>query len=230
MLVLVHGAGHDRSVWDRVRTTLSTPSVAVDLPGRGSRPADITRVAVADAAASVAADAPDGELVLVGHSAAGTLLPSAAALLGARVRHLVFVAGITAPDGVPPVDVFLPGRTDEVAERLASLRAEHGGRRLEDVGTKIGSAIDSLNLSTQPMDWAGLPPSMPRTFVRCLRDPIQPPALQNRFIETCGASEVLDIDAGHTPALDAPAELARLLDGVASLVGGGGRVGGAQRG
>lgn len=223
--VLVHGAGHDSTVWDGVRAALSHPSVAVDLPGRRSRPADITRVTVADAAAAVAAGAPEGDVVLVGHSVAGTVLPSAAALLGDRVRHLVFVAGITAPDGVAPVDVFLPGESARVAERLRELRAEHGGRTLEEVGTKVGSAIDSLNLSAQPMAWAGVPASVPRTFVRCLRDPIQPRELQAAFAESCGAGQVLDIDSGHTPALDAPTQLAALLDGVASA-----HAGGAERG
>lgn len=64
------------------------------------------------------------------------------------------------------------------------------------------------------MAWAGVPASVPRTFVRCLRDPIQPRELQAAFAASCGASAVLDIDSGHTPALDAPVALARLLDGV----------------
>lgn len=127
--VLVHGAGHDSTVWDGVRAALSHPSVAVDLPGRRSRPADITRVTVASAAASVAADAPGGDVVLVGHSVAGTVLPSVAALLGDRVRHLVFVAGITGPDGEPPMELFLPGQAGAVAERLSAWRVEHGAAR-----------------------------------------------------------------------------------------------------
>jgi len=62
------------------------------------------------------------------------------------------------------------------------------------------------------MRWAGLPASLPRTFVRCLRDPIQPRALQDRLIANCGADDVLDIDTGHTPAIDDPVALATLLD------------------
>ena len=76
---------------------------------------------------------------------------------------------------------------------------------------KTASAIDSLNFSSQPMRWAGLPDGTPRTFVRCLRDPIQPRQLQDRFIASCRADEVLDIDSGHTPALDAPVALAAHL-------------------
>jgi hypothetical protein len=54
-----------------------------------------------------------------------------------------------------------------------------------------------------------------RTFVRCLRDRIQPRVLQAKLIENCGATSVVDLDSGHTPAVSVPAELARILDRVA---------------
>src|SRR5881227_3186067 len=77
--VLVHGAGHTSAVWRRTQTAMRSPSLAVDLPGRGARPADITRVTVEQAADSVGADIRamvEGDLTLVGHSVAGTVLPS----------------------------------------------------------------------------------------------------------------------------------------------------------
>jgi hypothetical protein len=51
--------------------------------------------------------------------------------------------------------------------------------------------------------------------VRCLRDPIQSRELQARLVENCGASAVVDLDAGHTPAIDAPEALATVLDEIA---------------
>lgn len=219
--VLVHGAGHTSLVWNETRAAMSRPSFAVDLPGRGGRPADITAVTVEEAADAIAADvraAVDGDIVLVGHSVAGALLPAVAARLGSRVRHLVFVAGITAPDGSPPLEEFLPGQADAVAARLVTLRRRYGGRTAESLDEKTASAIDSLNLSSQTMSWAGVPDSLGRTFIRCLRDPIQPRVLQDRFIANCAAGEVIDIDSGHTPALEAPAELAAALDRIMSRV------------
>lgn len=219
-VVLVHGAGHTSLVWRETQAALAHPSFAVDLPGRGSRPADITTVTIDEAADAIAADvdaAVDGDVVLVGHSVAGTVLPAATARLGPRVRHLVFVAGITAPEGALPLGEFLPGETDAVAH-LERLRRRYRGRRFESIDVKHTLAIDSLNFSTQTMSWAGVPDSLGRTFVRCLRDPIQPRALQDLFIANCGASEVIDIDSGHTPAIDAPVELARALDRIAARV------------
>lgn len=220
--VLIHGAGHTAAVWQPTQAALAAPSVAVDLPGRGRHAADITRVTVDEAARSVVADLHDQAdlddfpIVLVGHSVSGTILPSVAARLNGRVRRLVFVAGITAPEGQTPTDVFLPGRTADALAHLTELRARHGGQVLESIEIKDASGIDSLNFSTQPMRWAGVPATLPRTFVRCLRDPIQSRTLQDQLIANCGADQVVDIDTGHTPAIDDPAALAALLDRIIS--------------
>ena len=46
--VFVHGGAHGAWCWDRVRPHLDRPSVAVDLPGRGSRPSPLESVTLQD--------------------------------------------------------------------------------------------------------------------------------------------------------------------------------------
>jgi hypothetical protein len=77
--------------------------------------------------------------------------------------------------------------------------------------------IDSLNLMLQPISWDGVPDALPRTWVRCLRDPIQPRPLQAALADNAGARHRLDIDSRHTPALDCPEALAALLDASAAV-------------
>jgi len=147
------------------------------------------------------------------------VLPSVAARLGAQVQHLVFVAGVTAAEEELPLEQFLPpGQAEVVAARLAELRREHRGATLESIDLKTGSTVDSLNLSSQPMVWADVPASLGRTFIRCLRDPIQPREMQARFAASCGAGAGDVIEAGHPPAIDEPAALAAVLDGIVSRV------------
>jgi hypothetical protein len=43
-VVLVHGTNHSAACWDSVLTHLLAPANAVDLPGRGARPAIIEDV------------------------------------------------------------------------------------------------------------------------------------------------------------------------------------------
>jgi pimeloyl-ACP methyl ester carboxylesterase len=217
-------------VWEGVRPLLAHPSFAPDVPGRRDRPADITRVTLDGAADSLAADvraAVDGPIVLVGHSSGGIVLPGLAARLGARVVHLVFVAGLCARDGEQVADTVLAGQDAGTIERLAQLRREHRGAMLEPdppgsaptiADERLVMSIESLNLMSQTVSWAGVPPTLGRTWVRCLRDRIQPRAMQARLAENCSATEVIDIDSGHTPALGAPAALATILDDLASRV------------
>jgi len=146
---------------------------------------------------------------------AGTLLPSVAALLERRVRHLVFVAGLTAPEGQLPAEVFAPGQSGPFTAHLSQLRATHGGASFESLDKKVAHALDSLSFSCEPMRWSGVPASLPRTFVRCLRDPIQSRDVQSRLIDSSGSQSVIDIDTGHTPAVEAPEALARILADIA---------------
>jgi pimeloyl-ACP methyl ester carboxylesterase len=229
-IVLVHGAGHTADVWQEVQARLRHASVAVDLPGRRDRVAGIADVTVEDAAMSVAADAAAtsaGPLVLVGHSAGGVVLPGVAARLGDRVDHLVFVAGLCAPDGERVVTTVRPDAVDELAARLAQVREEHRGAMLDpdpaiigvtSISAQAAMSIDSLNYMSQTVSWRGVRAGTGRTFVRCLRDRIQSRALQAKLVDNCGATSVIDLDCGHTPARAAPAELAALLDHVAQGV------------
>jgi pimeloyl-ACP methyl ester carboxylesterase len=224
---LVHGSGHTARVWEEVQAELHHPSLAVDLPGRADRVADIADVSIDDAAASLADDveaAVDGSLVLVGHSAGGIVLPGLAARLGDRVDHLVFVAGLCAREGDAVIDTVRPDAAAELALRLTSMRDEFAGCMLEPDPTIVGkraidaktaAPIDSLNYMQQMVSWRGVPPEVPRTFVRCLRDRIQTRALQEALVANCGASTLVDLDTGHTPAVAAPRALAEILDDVA---------------
>jgi hypothetical protein len=81
-------------------------------------------------------------------------------------------------------------------------------------------SIDSMNYITQPISWAGVSPRLPRTFVRCLRDTMQSRAVQAQLATDCGATQSLDIDAGHSVATEEPVRLAAVLDGIAHRVAG----------
>jgi len=159
--------------------------------------------------------------VLVGHSVGGVVLPALAARLGARVSHLVLVAGLSARDGEAVIRTVRPDAEADLSVRLVAMRAQFAGCMLEPepsvvgvraIDAKTAAPLDSLNYMEQVVSWSGVPPSLPRTFVRCLHDRIQPRALQAALIENCGATDVIDLESGHTPAVAVPDQLAALLD------------------
>ena len=107
-IVLVHGAGDTAAVWNEVQRDLPGPSLALDLPGRGGNPSDLSRVSVGLAVRRAVADIVEltsGPVVLVAHSIGGAVSPGILALLGERVAHLVHIAAVAAAEGEPPLAV-----------------------------------------------------------------------------------------------------------------------------
>jgi pimeloyl-ACP methyl ester carboxylesterase len=72
-LVQIHGGAHGADCWDLVIAELRRQApelrvLAVDLPGRASKPADLRRVAISDWVNSVVADVEDAGPVTLSSS------------------------------------------------------------------------------------------------------------------------------------------------------------------
>ena len=118
--VLAHGATFAASCWDLLVPHLDDDVIAIDLPGRGSRPADLSRVAIAEFVAAVLAEIEAWDLrdvVLVGHSLAGITLP-----------------GVAVPSPAPPINRTIVGDLAAVDfdEATAGVQAQ-----LDDLGNSI---------------------------------------------------------------------------------------------
>ena len=231
-LVLVHGGTVTSTMWDPLLAHLRVPALAVDLPGRRHRPADlgaVTRQDWIDAVVDDVAGAGLDDVVLVGHSSGGYVIPGVAAKLPERVRRLVFVAATVPGEGRRPVDYLKPKLMDIALTNEAAMRAGAAGRtlgglrpgeppidtELEVVENTGRMGLEAPNPLFEPFTWAGVPATTPRAFVRCLQDRVVTPELVERMVGEMGDVELVDLDASHEVASEAPAELARVLDGMA---------------
>jgi len=237
-VVLVHGAMHSARSWDRVVAELQArgvPTRAVDMPGRGARIDWSTEVAGIPKALNEELDAVDGPVVLCGHSMGGYTITQ----WGDRpsVRHLVYVAafmpspgerlsdhteamalhGSLATAGVvvdPPVmrfpaaaarAAFYQDCTDEdfawAMERVVSERFPPA----DDPDFNSGDACTSAA-------WQRIP----STYVLCTRDQAMPVPVQRGFAER--ASEVVEIDSGHSPFVHHVDAVADVLERAARSV------------
>ena len=231
-LVLVHGGSVTSRAWDPLLPLLQAPAVAIDLPGRRHHPADLSTLHRVDWERSAAADIEAlglDDIVLVGHSSGGYVIPGIAGrLTPGVVRHLVFVAGTCPVEGQSPVEAMAEKLQAISIANREHLAAQAVGRTIGDlrpgeppIATDLEIVEVDLRMGVEapaqlhdPMTWAGVP-EVPRTYVRALNDRIIPAAHALLMAANAGAREIVDLDAGHDVVADAPEALAALLDRIA---------------
>jgi pimeloyl-ACP methyl ester carboxylesterase len=237
--VLVHGGGCDRRCWSRLQPLLNDAVFALDLPGRGSNPADLSTVKVEDFVEAVASEVVGNDLsdvVLVGHSLGGITLPGVARRVPDRLRRLVFVSCVVPPHGRSVGDMLesLSPAVAEVASRLGDDVVDGSGALHPDFATAMfcndmndeqqAFALsllvpESMGVISEPVDLSGLAPAIPITYVRLLRDASLTLQTQDRMAGNARADNIVDIDAGHLVMISSPEKLAAVLNSFTPDVG-----------
>ena len=186
-LVLVHGGGHAADCWDPAideihRCEPGLEVLAVDLPGRRSRPGDLRTLTIADWVQSVVRDIESAgldEIVIAGHSLAGITIPGVAARLGpSRVRELVFAAAFVPPEGRTVTDT-VGGLAGMIARRR---------RRAVEAGAHTALVREVL---LHERDVALAAPVLARWTVRRIRHDHQRARSSSRYARGCAA----DVDS-----------------------------------
>jgi len=224
--VLIHGGAHAGSCWERLVPHLDAPAHALDLPGRGRRPAPLDGLGVADWVDAVVAETlalASGPVVLVGHSLAGITLPRVAERIPERIAHLVFVSCTVPPGGQCVLDVIAAEvvALTPAAARGDALLSEAVARAMfcndmdeEETRFVLERLVPEARRPMQePMDLTGLRRPIPRSYVKLLRDQSVPPRDQDRMIATIGGGcRVVELDAGHDAMVSQPRALAEILN------------------
>jgi pimeloyl-ACP methyl ester carboxylesterase len=231
-LVLIHGGAHAADCWDLTVAELARQApelrvLAVDLPGRAAKPADLASVGIADFVNSVVADVDDagfGDVVVVGHSMAGLTAPGVVAKLGAaRVRELILIAAFVPPQGLSVVDT-LGGplaplarsgpriRMSSIPKPLARFAFCNGMTRAQREFALTRLYGESINVIVEPVDRSDLPDDVPRTWIMTLRDRALSMRQQRFAIESLGGVEtMLCVDTCHNAMISEPSWVAETL-------------------
>jgi len=207
-----------------VEPLLALPVRAIDLPGRGSRPAELSEVSLDDCVAAVLDEADSAgfaTFALVGHSLGGVTLTETAYRHGERITNLVYVGAIVPPAGssaatvmigsdVSPTDPFIvseefakPAFGNDLSEEQWAV---HAASLVPDAPGIMNGVI------------SGVPSGIPVTYVNMSEDVPVPPALAERMVDNLGPGvERRTIHAGHTVMVSQPKELASIIN--AAIVG-----------
>ena len=232
-LVLVHGGEHAGDCWDLVVAELHRQepelrTLAVDLPGRGRTPGDLSTATIGAWVGSVVADIEEatlGDVVIVGHSMAGVTVPGVVTKLGsARVRELILAAAFVPPQGQSIVDT-LGGPLAVFARHAAKGRRPvkipgvvtryafcNGMTREQSRLTMSKLCAESPRIPGESVDRSAMPDDVPRTWILTTRDRALSQKSQHRSMAALGGvQDVISIDACHELMFSHPERLATIL-------------------
>jgi pimeloyl-ACP methyl ester carboxylesterase len=218
-IILVHGGGHTSVCWDPILALLDLPVRAIDLPGRGSRPADIMKVGLDDCVDAVIEEADSAgfdRVALVGHSLAGVTITETAHRYPERIAQLIYVGALVPPLGSSAA-ILMTGAdsvgTVNIAEDRA--RALFGNDLTEDQWAKHAQTLVPDAVGIMNARLSGYPQGIPITYVNMTRDVPVPPALAEQMAANLGPDvERRTIDAGHTVMVSQPEALADVINDV----------------
>lgn len=231
-LVLVHGGSLAADSWDLTVNEINRQApeltvLAVDLPGRRSKPGELRTVTIADFVESVVADVENAgldDIVIVAHSLAGLTIPGVVAKLGAsRVREMVMAAAFVPPEGSTIVDsspwLFAAlarrraktGEPNVVPSAMANFGFFNGMSRARRRTMAGKLYAKSTGILVEKVSRQGMP-DVPRTWILTLRDRSLSVKLQRKYIEAIGGVQTpIEMDTCHCLMVSEPERLAEIL-------------------
>ena len=218
-VVLVHGAWHGSWCWQRVIPLLEKRGVtvrAVDLPSVAAGRGADTGLSADAAAVDAVIDELAGPVVLCGHSYGGMVISR---VESKSVSRLVYVCAFmplegqslfTTAEGMPPpwIQMLDGGLMQPDPARVAELfynDCEPDVREWAKRMLRPQASAAQLEPLARPA-WR----RVPSTYVVCANDMALPAAVQ-RSLFASRATEVIELQASHSPFLSQPEAVADLL-------------------
>lgn len=218
-IVLVHGAWHGSWCWQRVVSLLEERGVAVrtmDLPSVGAAPGAGTDLTADATAVERVIEDIAGPVVLCGHSYGGMVISRVEARSVVRLvylcafmplegQSLVSAGGGKAAPWIQLLDGGLmlpePARTGELFYADCDPEVREWAQRM----VRAQSSATMMEPLAHPA-WR----RVPSTYVVCTEDKAIP-AHRQRSAFAVHATEVIELQASHSPFLSQPGAVAELL-------------------
>jgi len=233
IIVLVHGHMHGAWCWEKVRPLLEAKGhkvVAFDLPARGGDKTSHDRATLDQfvEAAGAVVRAQEEPVVLVGHSAGGTVLSEIAERMPERIARLIYVAAMLLPDGESIFSAFVTKSPMDPALAIDGASAVKTDdrlirRRFYNMSSDADAARAIEKLCAEPIPPMTQPVHVTperygrvkRAFIQTRFDNAVPLDAQAAMCAALPCDPVIVMDTDHSPFLSAPVEFAAHIHALA---------------
>lgn len=225
--VLLHGAWHDSSVWQRVKNLLEAQDHTVftpDLPGRKSRK-DINLQTHVDFVVNLIQQQSE-PVILVGHSMSGIIISQVAEIIPNKIKRLFYVAAFIAKDGQSLFDVAENFSLTKVSQtmqldfdvnviKLNKTALQDYFYNCCDKVTKAQAIKIQIDEPLQPLtDKLHLTDTnfgeVDKTYIATKQDKIRPIEEQKLMCQDV-VDDIIELDCDHSPFYSCPDELTEIL-------------------
>lgn len=234
--LLVHGAWHGGWSWNPVSDALREQGHTVwapDLPGHGSDPRPLSEMlmeAYVDRICRIV-KTQDEPIILVGHSASGSVISRVADRYPESIQKLVYVCAFLLAPGESVLSIMESDPEGQLGPRLTFNEDQSGARMDVDTMREVfyNQTSESVTnwawpqfIDLQPVAPLASPMELPlggfskvpRIYVKCTEDRVTSPKAQQKMIDANPCQQVFELDADHAPFLSRTKELVDVLVGL----------------
>ena len=233
--LLVHGSCHGAWCFEKLLKELKNKghsAEAVDLPGHGYNKIPIKEVTLEKYSSKILKSLSSPTIIL-GHSMGGYPITLVAETDPNYIKHLVYLTAFVPEDGKSLSQ--MRKKEDQFPLTSVIKKTEDGlgfyipakyqkGIFYNDC-SKQDINLASENLCVQAIKPQNTPiklgvnfKNIPKSFISCLDDRTIPIELQKKLAVSIPKENIYKINSGHSPFFSKPAELASILDKIASKI------------
>ncbi len=132
----------------------------------------------------------------------------------------MFVSALVPPEGSTALSAMAPEIMERVADGLTEqITVDMFCSDLDDAQTRFvleNTGAEAAQVMVEPVSRAGIPPELPKTYVRLSEDHALPPSAQDASIAALravpgGTVKVVELDAGHNVMISRPRDLTAII-------------------
>ena len=230
--VLVHGQWHGSWCWNKVVPLLTAQGhrvTAIDLPGRGGKPAELAKLTSADYVAAVTRvlDTAPEPVVLVGHSLGGGTISLAGEARPEKIKRLVYLTAFLVSPGKTMGSIAV---ADAQAMTAKAVRRDPAAgvssidpafaREVFYQDCSDADVAEAIRLVTAESSIMGRTPiqvsperygRLGRVYVECLQDRAISISAQRSMVAAMPCRRVHTLDTGHSPFFSNPSGVVQAL-------------------